>query len=177
MKIAIIGAGWLGCHIARKLKQHHDITLFDQSGIFAGSSFFNQNRLHKGFHYSRNQKTRKLCRDTFDAFIQDYPHLVSDIDQNYYVVPTDKSLIDYGTFKSIFTCEQINFIESTVPGFQNIEGSVIVDEKYIDPVKSRAFFQQELRDIFVMKSIDDPRVLIADAPSLTKSVSFGVVQP
>jgi hypothetical protein len=155
MKIAVIGAGWLGCHVAHKLKQHHNVTLFDQSSIFAGSSFFNQNRLHKGFHYSRNQKTRELCRNTFDAFIQDYPHLVSDIDQNYYVVPADTSLIDYGTFKSIFTYEQINFIESSVLGFQNIEGSVIVDEKYIDPVKSRTFFQQELRDIFVMKTIGD----------------------
>lgn len=167
MKIAIIGAGWLGCHVARKLKQHHDVTLFDQTGIFAGSSFYNQNRLHKGFHYSRNQKTRELCRDTFNAFIQDYPELVSDIDQNYYVVPADKSLIDYGTFKSIFTHEQINFTESIIPGFQNIEGSVIVDEKYIDPVKSRAFFQQELQDILVMQPIND-----AELDALSKQYDY-----
>jgi hypothetical protein len=178
MKIAIIGAGWLGCHIAHKLKQQHDVTLFDQSGIFFGSSFFNQNRLHKGFHYSRNQKTRELCRDTFDAFIQDYPDLVSDIDQNYYVVPTDKSLIDYGTFKSIFTHEQINFIESIIPGFQNIEGSVIVDEKYIDPVKSRSFFQEELHDIFVMKTINDSELdALSKQYDLVLNVTNNQLQP
>jgi hypothetical protein len=154
-KIAIIGGGWLGCHMAYKLKQHHDVTLFDKSGIFSGSSFFNQNRLHKGFHYSRNQKTRNLCQNTFNTFIQDYPDLVSDIDDNYYVVPIDNSLIDYGTFKTIFTHEQINFAEKPLPDFNNIEGSVIIDEKYIDPVKSKTFFQHELRDIFIMKSIDE----------------------
>jgi hypothetical protein len=154
-KIAIIGAGWLGCHMANKLKQHHDVKLFDKSGIFSGSSFFNQNRLHKGFHYSRNQKTRNLCQTTFDTFIQDYPNLVSDIDHNYYVIPIDKSLIDYGTFKTIFTHEQINFTEQPLKHFNNIEGSVIVDEKYIDPVKSKAFFQQELQDIFRIKTINE----------------------
>lgn len=153
-KIAIIGAGWLGCHMAYKLKQHHNVTLFDKSGIFSGSSFFNQNRLHKGFHYSRNQKTRKLCQNTFNTFIQDYPNLVSDIDYNYYVVPIDKSLIDYKTFKTIFTHEQINFTEQHLPDFDNIEGSVIVDEKYIDPVKSKTFFQHELKDIFIVKTIN-----------------------
>jgi hypothetical protein len=95
--------------------------------------------LHKGFHYSRNQKTRKLCYDTFDSFINDYPDLVDDIENNFYVIPTDKSLIDYGTFKSIFFHEEIPFIESNVSCLRNIDGSVIVNEKYIDPIKSKNF--------------------------------------
>lgn len=153
MKIAVIGAGWLGCHISYKLKQHHDVTLFDRSGIFSSSSFFNQNRLHKGFHYSRNQKTRKLCRDTFDIFIRDYPTLVDDIENNFYVIPTDKSLIDFGTFKSIFFHENIEFIESDLKCLRNIDGSMIVDEKYIDPVKSKNFFEKTLQDILQIKEI------------------------
>lgn len=168
MNIAIIGAGWLGCHTAYKLKQlNHNVTIFDKSDIFSGSSFFNQNRLHKGFHYSRNQKTRKLCYDTFELFIQDYPEIVDDIDNNYYIVPADKSLIDYGTFKSIFFHEDIKFIESELTCFQNIEGSIIVDEKYIDPIKSKNFFKQQLRDNLIIKEIK-----LDDLEQLSKTYDF-----
>jgi hypothetical protein len=154
MKIAIIGAGWLGCHVAYKLKKDlHDVTIFDKTDIFAGSSFFNQNRLHKGFHYSRNQKTRKLCYDTFDLFIDDYSELVDDIENNFYVIPKDKSLIDYGTFKSIFFHEEIPFIESKLSCLSNIDGSVIVNEKYIDPIKSKNFFKHHLSDNLIISEM------------------------
>lgn len=49
MKIAIIGAGWIGCHLAHKLKNNHKITIYDKEDIFSGSSSNNQNRLHLGF--------------------------------------------------------------------------------------------------------------------------------
>jgi hypothetical protein len=168
MKIAIIGAGWLGCHVAYKLKRElHDVTIFDKTDIFAGSSFFNQNRLHKGFHYSRNQKTRKLCYDTFDSFINDYPDLVDDIENNFYVIPTGKSLIDYGTFKSIFFHEEIPFIESNLSCLRNIDGSVIVNEKYIDPIKSKNFFKQCLSENLIISEISS-----TDINRLSKEYDF-----
>lgn len=147
MKFAIIGAGWLGCHTAYKLKKKlHKVHLFDQTGIFAGSSLFNQNRLHKGFHYSRNEKTRKLCKDTFDLFVNDYPDIISEVKNNFYVVPIDKSLIDYRTFKTVFLYEKIPFIESKLSCLTNIEGGLIVDEKYIDPFKAKNFFIHNLQE-------------------------------
>jgi hypothetical protein len=153
MKIAIIGAGWLGCHLALKLKDQCNITLFDKSGIFAGSSFYNQNRLHKGFHYSRNKKTRQLCYDTFDRFINDYSPVVDDIPNNYYVIPQDRSLIDYGTFKSIFYHEEIPFIETKVDLLSNVEGCVIVDEKYINPVKTKNYFESQLEKNLIIREV------------------------
>lgn len=179
MNIAIIGAGWLGCHTAYKLKQlGHDITIYDKSDIFSSSSFFNQNRLHKGFHYSRNQKTRKLCYDTFELFIQDYPELVDDIDNNYYVIPTDKSLIDYGTFKSIFFHENINFIESELKCLRNIDGSIIVDEKYIDPVKSKNFFKHHLQDNLIIKEIStDDLKQLSESYEFVIDVTNNTLQP
>ncbi len=153
-KIAIIGGGWLGCHIGSKLKKHnHDITLFEQSEIFAGSSFYNSNRLHKGFHYSRNKKTRELCYNTFDLFLKDYKELVEDITNNYYAVPVNNSLIDFGTFKTIFTHEKVPFIETNVNYLNNIEGCVIVDEKYINPIKAKAYFEHNLKNNTIIKTI------------------------
>jgi len=151
MKIAIIGSGWFGSHVAVKLLQDgHDVVVYERSEVFAGSSFYNQNRLHRGFHYSRNQKTRKLCYDTFDQFLNEYGALAEDIENNYYVIPTDQSLIDYGTFKTIFEHEKVPFTECTIDWLTNIEGSVIVNEKYINPVKAREYFSTLLKDRIVV---------------------------
>lgn len=166
-KIAIIGGGWLGCHIASKLKNFHNITIFEKSKLFSGSSFHNQNRLHKGFHYSRSQKTRQLCKDTFDLFLNDYSFLTEKIQNNYYLIPTTNSLLDYGTFKSIFNYENISFVESKLDGFKNIENSVIVDERFIDPIKSKDYFQNQLQDCIILKDIKNE-----DLTSLSKEYDY-----
>lgn len=178
MKIAIVGGGWLGCHICSKLKDNHTVNIFEKSDIFNGSSFYNQNRLHKGFHYSRNQKTRKLCYDTFNLFLNDYKHLVDDIPNNYYVVPQDRSLIDFGTFKSIFNYENILFTEANLDSLSNIEGSVIVDEKYINPVKTKEYFKNILKDNIVKKEIKTKDLNILSKESdLVIDVTNNVLQP
>jgi L-2-hydroxyglutarate oxidase LhgO len=55
--IIVIGTGWYGCHITTILKQYPDkftITMIDsKNDIFDNSSYYNQNRLHYGYHYSR----------------------------------------------------------------------------------------------------------------------------
>jgi hypothetical protein len=154
MKIAIIGGGWLGCHITSKLKEaNYEVTLFEQTDLFSGASFYNSNRLHKGFHYSRNKATRELCYSTFDLFLKDYSHLVETIPNNYYSVPKDTSLIDYGTFKTIFEHEQVSFTETHVEYLNNIEGTIVVDEKYINPVKAKKYFKNKLKDNIIIKNI------------------------
>jgi hypothetical protein len=159
MRIAIIGGGWLGCHIGAKLKKHnHEVTLFEQSDIFAGSSFYNSNRLHKGFHYSRNKKTRELCYSTFDLFLKDYKELVEDITNNHYAIPVDNSLVDFGTFKSIFSHEEVSFIETDVNYLTNIEGCVVVDEKYINPLKAKAYFKDKLEGSIVIKTVTEEEI-------------------
>ena len=67
MKIAIIGAGWFGCHLASELKNDgHSILLFEkEKDIFAGASGNNQNRLHLGYHYPRSYITREQSKKGF----------------------------------------------------------------------------------------------------------------
>ena len=61
-KIAIIGAGWFGCHIGSELKKKNlEISIFEkEDDIFKNGSGNNTNRLHLGFHYPRSKKTRKI---------------------------------------------------------------------------------------------------------------------
>ena len=62
-KIAIIGAGWFGCHIALEILKLNKfkIQIFERNkDIFNGASSNNQNRLHLGFHYPRSKKIFNL---------------------------------------------------------------------------------------------------------------------
>jgi hypothetical protein len=178
MKIAIIGGGWLGCHIANKFKDVCSIKLFEKDNIFGGSSFYNQNRLHAGFHYSRNSSTRTLCQNTFKLFRQDYDSIISDINKNYYVVPNHKSLLDFNTFKRIFEYEGIPFNEAKIDVLNDIEGSIIVDEKYIDPNKARQYFEHRLSDIIVKHNVLEEELnTLTKQNDLVINVTNNVVKP
>lgn len=142
--ITIIGAGWYGCYIGLKLKQHgvkFEI-LEKKSNIFLGSSGFNQNRLHQGYHYPRDYSTRKTSLEGFDLFNKEFPGLSIELKRNYYAIHKD-SYIDYQTYLSIFSHEKYKFTEiekEQVNTFKNYEGIVAVDEKLIDFKKSQIFF-------------------------------------
>lgn len=151
MKVAIIGAGWVGCHLALKLRDEHEVVLYEKDGVFSQTSLKNQNRLHLGFHYARSSKTRDLCRQTFTLFLDEYSHLVSDIENNIYSVPVNGSTIDFETYAKIFEGWEYETVD--LGYLVNVENSIKVNEKYIDPIKSKNFFEEKLKDIIVYKTI------------------------
>lgn len=152
MRIAIIGGGWVGCHLANNLKKNNQVVLYEKNEIFSGSSFFNQNRLHLGYHYSRSYNTRALCKDTFDKFYNQYSFLVEDVQKNIYSVPLNESLIDFNTYLKIF--EDFNTHDLiSINSLRNVEGSIVVEEKYINPVKSKKYFEESLNDVVIYREI------------------------
>lgn len=158
MKIAIIGAGWIGCHLASKLIEHN-ITLYESEGIFSQTSYKNQNRLHLGYHYARSYSTRSLCKETFDRFLNDYPTLVSDIKNNIYAIPHDESIIDFGTYNKIFDDYDHESIDAEY--LVGIDGAISVKEKFIDPFKAKRYFIDLLGDKVIYKIItsDDLKII------------------
>lgn len=157
MKIAIIGAGWVGCHLANNLRQNNDITLYEKDEVFSGSSFYNQNRLHLGYHYSRSFNTRNLCKNTFTQFYNDYFFIIENVKKNIYSVPINDSLIDFNTYLKIFEDFNTHKIVE-VKNLKHIEGSILVEEKYINPIKSKKFFQENLLDLIVYDEISENNV-------------------
>jgi len=140
-KVVIIGAGWYGCYLAMLCENRDiDYVVYEKaSEIFTGSSLFNQNRLHLGFHYPRNFKTRTDSRSGFDKFLSIFPQLTSEIKRNVYSVHKD-SLIDFQTYVNIFKQEKYNFEVLNENLSDNFEGSILVDERFIDPYKSKDYF-------------------------------------
>ena len=152
MKIAIVGAGWVGCHLASVLRHTHDVTLFAPTGeVFDGTSMHNQNRLHLGYHYARSHRTRELCKDTFQEFLHAYGHLTQPIHNNLYAVPVNESLMDFATYLKIF--DDMHHQVVNEPTLENIEGCIQVDERYIDPAASKNYFQQQLKSLIVDASM------------------------
>lgn len=149
-KIAIIGGGWVGCHLASKLQDNHQVTIFEQNEfLFGETSYKNQNRLHMGYHYARNYGTREMCRTTYARFLHDYSQFAIPVKDNLYCVP-NKSVLDFCTILKIF--DEYNFSISKNP-FDNLEGSISTDEMYID---FRALFDhwnKTLKHLVVHKSI------------------------
>jgi len=160
MKIAIIGGGWVGCHLAMKLKNDHKVTIFERNHkLFLETSYNNQNRLHQGYHYARNSKTRELCENTFDRFITEYPFLVENVFNNAYAIVENESSIDYGTFKKIF--HDYTYSEADL-GLDNLQDVVLVNEKYINFLKASEYFNEQLGHLVINTEITKASALKED---------------
>lgn len=147
MRIAIIGAGWTGCHLAATLMKEHEIILIDKEGQpFCGTSQINQNRLHLGYHYARNKATRDMCRNTFARFMQDYGHLTDGMNNNFYAVPQNESLLDYGTIAQIFS-DGWEHEEVSASFLLQTEAVIRTQERFISPLAAQRFFADLLKDV------------------------------
>lgn len=157
-KIAIIGAGWFGCHIAHQLKKLNkfDIKLYEkEKDIFLGASSNNQNRLHLGFHYPRSKETRLQSKNGFDKFLKYYPFLTKKIKYNIYgISDSPETLLDYDTFLQIMKSEKLKFKEiDTYKKFKilGLSGSILTNERLVDDYKSKLFFKRKLKNIIKTK--------------------------
>jgi hypothetical protein len=145
--IIIIGSGWYGCHIALLLSKYKDfnIKIIEKNKtIFDNSSYYNQNRLHLGYHYCRNYPTRSLCHKYYNKFLDVYANCVDKIKNNFYVI-SKHSLMDYETFKNIYTYEEFEFKIINNSYFQNIDENIIeVKEEVINSEKAKLQFEKKL---------------------------------
>lgn len=161
MNIAIIGGGWVGCHLSLKLKNEHKITIFEKNDdLFQETSYKNQNRLHLGFHYPRSHKTRDLCVKTFARFENDYGFLTNDVNPNLYCISEKDTLLDFNTFLKIYNDDRntlTTFNEDNY-GIQNVEGCLVTNEKHINFKMANEFFNRELKPLTVKKTITNLEV-------------------
>jgi len=146
MKLIIIGTGWYGLHIYSYIKKYHkefDILLIEKcSEILNNSSFYNQNRLHIGYHYPRSHKTRELCKSNYNRFIKEYIKTIDEINNNYYCISKD-SILDYNTYIKIFSNDDVyNHTIDKNDFLKNIDGDFInTNEKIINSHKVKKYFE------------------------------------
>lgn len=154
MNIAIIGAGIYGCHLALRLKTNdNNIDLYERcNDIFTGASWCNSHRIHKGYHYPRSGKTRKMCKKNEAEFIRHYSHIISQPKNNakiFCIADDGRSLLDYITMKTIMQetglpFEEIPLEELKRMGFRNIEGGFRAHEGVFLVDKAKSWFRSAL---------------------------------
>ncbi|WP_428374869.1 FAD-dependent oxidoreductase [Lichenicoccus sp.] len=153
-RIAIIGAGWYGCHIGLSLKLlGFDVTIFEQHARpLHEASGNNQFRLHLGFHYPRHHQTRVQSRDGFMRFMERYPYLSREVAENIYAVPSVESLIDFPTYRLIMTSSGIDYREVLAASVPVIEvmGLIQTGERVLLIEQARRYFAGQLAGSLVL---------------------------
>ena len=153
MRVLVVGTGWYGCEVARKLDELGvDFEMVDRrNDFFAESSSRNQNRLHfGGFHYSRSHVTRVECRRGYDRFVEEYPDFSKEVD-SYYLIARE-SILDFETYLAIFKHESSPFTVQTLDTLTSrgirfcpsvVDGSrvLLVKERWIDFTKVKKHFK------------------------------------
>mgnify|MGYP001327915075 FL=1 len=112
--ICIIGGGFYGCYIAKKIKQdfkNFDVNIYEKnSDLLTQAGMNNQYRLHLGFHYPRSLETIKQTQEGSKIFITEFKKFISKPNKNIYLVHK-KSLIKFSNYKNIFKKLGIYFKE------------------------------------------------------------------
>ena len=153
-KVAIVGAGWYGCHLGSSLKMlGFDVTVLEQHHRpLHEASGNNQFRLHLGFHYPRHHGTRVQSRDGFMRFMERYPYLSRGVEENIYAVPRTESLIDFATYRLIMTSTGIEFRETadtSVP-IREVAGMMLTNERVLLIEQARRYFLDQLGSSLVL---------------------------
>ena len=165
MKIAIIGAGWYGCHMALELKKSgHDVELFEKNrSIMSGISGTFGIRLHRGPHYPRSKKTREICSTNFDSFIELYPELVVELEHAYYALGMKDAhqnppKVDANHFESV--CQEVDDCQTIIPdqtSYNSIQSLYNLNEPSIAlGNRLRTFFEKKLEQANIKVNLNSP---------------------
>ena len=163
MKVAVIGAGWMGAHISNVLNiKGYDVKIFEsKKKIFLGMSGHNTNRLHMGYHYPRSLITRMQSIDGFKKFVKEYPNLYKKIPNNYIAIAKKGSHVNFNNYKKIMISSGLKIKETKEMNNQliNIEGIIKSSEGLILHEKAAEFFLKKIKKILKLNKTPKKIVL------------------
>lgn len=114
--VAVIGGGWNGAHIAKKLAERgYKVTLYESNRtIFSGISGKFGIRIHAGPHYPRSWGTREGCHSGFYEFCSTYPLLVNEHKCSIYAIAArdannEPSKVNKEQFEEV--CQEFQYID------------------------------------------------------------------
>ena len=136
-RVAVVGGGIFGCLVSIELAgRGFTVNLYERNcDIMSGASLNNQNRLHLGYHYPRDDNTAIQCIKGFEEFKRLFPSCILEgFKNNYYISSRDSkvSLKRYIQF-----CERVGLPVSPVSddfpvSVRNVEGGISTDEVVYD---------------------------------------------
>lgn len=149
MKIAIVGAGFYGSYLAYKLKENHEIIVFESnSDIMMKSAMINQCRLHQGYHYPRSPETMLQTGQGYFDFLKEFERFTKIIPNNIYAIKDNGlntlDLLQKGLHKDIFVtkCNAPIILRDT----ETYTNFLRVNERLILLDKLKEYLKGEIKD-------------------------------
>ena len=138
MRVAIIGGGIFGAATAAKLTEDgFSICLFERlPGLMQGTTSV-ANRLHRGFHYPRDEQTARQCIRGFHAFRESFEAAVLPGVFNAYFIAREGSLTSPENFLSF--CRRLSLPyreidpDKFLPSVANVSLGILTGEVMYDP--------------------------------------------
>jgi hypothetical protein len=144
--ILVVGGGIFGCTSAIYLSNAgYNVTLIEKnSDIFKETSYINQYRIHRGFHYPRSPKTIKQCLRSYNEFEKFFSKAVFDSKKHkcFYSISSKKSKTS--AKKYIETLNQHNLKHIMVKPNRNCDTTVKVVENLYDPDLLKTLLKKRL---------------------------------
>lgn len=149
--VAIIGCGAFGAMAALRLAERGAaVTIFERrERPLMGASYNNQNRLHLGFHYPRDDETARQSIRGFERFIQEFPGCILGGFPNAYFIASQGSLVTPQQYLAFCTRMGLRF-ESIDPArydpvVQGVDLGVLTDEVVYDSAILAGLMLERLR--------------------------------
>lgn len=147
---AVIGCGIFGAMTALRLAEAGwEVSLFERlPTALQGSSFNNQNRLHLGFHYPRDDETARQCIRGFEHFKKTFPECILDDFPNAYFIAENGSMTTPGDYLAF--CQRVGLpyrelsLDTFKPGVNGVSLGLLCDEVVYDCAILRDLILQRL---------------------------------
>ena len=152
MRGVVLGAGFYGAMVALRLRalRWDEVWLLDEEpGVMRRASWFNQARVHAGFHYPRAFTTAWRAQASMDRFRADFPAAVVGGFRHIYAVAARGSKVTAGQFRRFADAigaplEPLprDLERLFAPGM--VEAAFLVEEPALDAAALRAEIERRL---------------------------------
>jgi glycine/D-amino acid oxidase-like deaminating enzyme len=168
--VVVVGGGFYGCSLAAHLaRQGARVVLLEaRADLCGGASYFNQARVHGGYHYPRALRTAGRSQASYLAFMERYSGCVVDDFLCIYAIARG-SLTNARKFRRM--CDYIGAPLMDAPASvrklfnpATIEASWLTRESVFDAVKLRELVRQELADTGVTVRLGAPVRAVEEVP-------------
>jgi len=150
MKIAIIGAGFYGCFLAKEFLKNNIVHIYEKEcEIFPKQSAIlnNQHRLHNGFHYPRSFETIEQAIRCYIPFFDEFKKYCYIPNNNIYLIHKN-SKVNFDEYLKIYKNYNICFEEINLDKIKKLknkeqfDGAIRVGEGIIDTHEIKKFFEK-----------------------------------
>ncbi len=137
-QVAVIGCGIFGALVSLELaRRGAHVTVFERNiDVLQGASLNNQNRLHLGYHYPRDETTAIQCIEGFQRFRDRFGDCVSEGFPNAYFIASEGSHTSAADYRSFLERVGLAYneieIDKFVPTVNNVDVGVSTAEIVYD---------------------------------------------